>query len=125
MNAKVLIVDDSSLARRTMRAALEGLGCSVDAAKDGAEGLERFCVDPPELVILDMVMTGMYGLEVLGKMRELKPDVKVIIATADIQQSTAEQVRSAGAKGILNKPINSDKLKAAIEAIMAGGETWN
>jgi two-component system chemotaxis response regulator CheY len=125
MNAKILIIDDSSLARRTMRQMLEGLDCTVDEAPDGARGLERFAVNPPDVVILDMVMTGMYGLDVLAKMRELKPDVKVIVATADIQQSTAEQVRAAGAKGIINKPVNREKLSADIETVMAEGDTWN
>jgi len=125
MNSKILIIDDSSLARRSVRQHLEGFGYVVDEASDGTLGLERFIVNPPELVILDMVMTGLYGLEVLAKMREVNPDVRVIIATADIQSSTAEQVRAAGAKGILNKPVNRDKLKAAVDTILAGGETWN
>ena len=125
MNAKVLIVDDSSLARRTMRQLVEELGHVVDEAPDGAQGLERFFINPPELVILDMVMSGMYGLEVLGKMREMNPAVKVLVATADIQQSTSDQVRAAGAKGILNKPINREKLKAAVDVTLAGGDVWS
>src|SRR4051812_11336683 len=103
--SKILIVDDSSLARRSLRALLEGLNHTVEDAPDGARGLELFFLNPPDLVILDMVMTGMYGVEVLAKMIELKPDSKVIIATADIQQSTYEQVKAAGAKGLLNKPV--------------------
>jgi two-component system chemotaxis response regulator CheY len=125
MTAKILIIDDSSLARRTVRQLLETQGHTVEDAADGAQGLERFFLNPPDLVILDMVMTGMYGLDVLAKMREINPEVKVIIATADIQQSTAEQVRAAGAKGILNKPMNREKLAAALEKILAGGDTWN
>lgn len=125
MKANILIIDDSSMARRSMRQHLEALGHTVDEAGDGATGLERFFLAPPDLVILDMVMTGMYGLEVLAKMRELNPDVKVIVATADIQASTAEQARQAGAKGILNKPLNREKLQAAVDAILNGGETWN
>jgi two-component system, chemotaxis family, chemotaxis protein CheY len=125
MNAKVLIVDDSSLARRTLRQSLESLGHTVEEATDGAQALERFFLNPPELVILDMVMTGMYGLEVLAKMREMNPAIRVLIATADIQKSTSEQVRSAGAQGILNKPVNRDQLALAIGTILAGGHTWN
>lgn len=125
MKANILIIDDSSLARRTVRQHLEALGYGVDEAADGSSGLERFFLAPPDMVILDMVMTGMYGLEVLAKMRELNPDVKVVVATADIQSSTAEQARQAGAKGILNKPLNREKLQAAVETILNGGETWN
>jgi two-component system chemotaxis response regulator CheY len=125
MKAKVLIVDDSSLARRTMRSMLEDLGHTVDDAPDGATALEKFFVSPPDLVILDLVMTGMYGVEVLNKMRELNPAARVIIATADVQQSTADQVRAAGAKAILNKPVTREKLKAILDVVFQGGEQWN
>lgn len=125
MSTKVLIVDDSSLARRTLRQSLEGMGCHVEEASDGVQAIERFFINRPELVILDMVMNGMYGLDVLAKMREMDPAARVIVATADIQTSTAEQVRTAGAKAILNKPVNRDQLASTIKAVMAGGDTWN
>jgi two-component system chemotaxis response regulator CheY len=125
MKAKILIVDDSSLARRTLRQLLEDLGHTVDDAAEGTAALEKFFINPPDLVILDLVMTGMYGIDVLTKMREMNPAVKVIIATADIQQSTSEQVKAAGAKGMLNKPVNREKLAAAVIEVLAGGESWN
>jgi two-component system chemotaxis response regulator CheY len=125
MNAKVLIVDDSALARRTVRQALEELGHTVEEASDGAQALERYYISKPELVILDMVMSGMYGLEVLAKLREMDPDVRVIVATADIQTTTADQAKAAGAKGILNKPVNRQQLAATIQLVRAGGDTWN
>jgi CheY-like chemotaxis protein len=125
MTTPILIIDDSSLARRSLRQQLEALGYAVKEASDGAQGLERFHLDSPALVILDMVMTGMYGLDVLAKLREMDPTVRVIVATADIQTSTAEQVRAAGAKGILNKPVNREQLNASLNKILAGGDTWN
>jgi len=123
--AKVLIVDDSSLARRTTRAYLEEMGHTVEEATDGAQAIERFYLSPPDLVLLDMVMTGMYGLDVLAKMRELKPDARVIVATADIQQSTQDQVRAAGAAGFINKPLNRQKLNAVVTTVLEGGQSWN
>lgn len=125
MKPKVLIVDDSALARRTLRHLLEELGYAVDEATDGSQALERFFLSPPELVILDMVMTGMYGLEVLAKMRELNPQVRVVVVTADIQTSTAEQVRGAGAKAILHKPVKRAELTQVLKTVAEGGETWN
>lgn len=114
MKAKVLIVDDSSLARRTVRQLLEQMGHEVEEASDGAQALERYFINRPALVILDMVMNGMYGLEVLAKLRELNPAVRVIIATADIQKSTHEQARAAGAFAVVNKPLNRDQLEKTI-----------
>lgn len=118
MNAKVLIVDDSSLARRTLRKMFEELGHTVEEASDGAQALERYYIHRHDLVMLDMVMDGMYGLEVLAKLRELNPEVPVIVATADIQSSTREQVMAAGATAMVNKPISKKELLEAVSRIL-------
>lgn len=125
MKTKILIVDDSALARRTLRQLLESMDHAVEEASDGNQALERYFLARPDLVILDMVMNGMYGLEVLTKIREMNPSARVIVATADIQKSTAEQVKDAGAMGILNKPINRQVLTDALKRVLDGGDTWN
>ncbi len=125
MKANILIVDDSNLARRTTRHILEALGHTVDEASDGAQAIERYHLKRHDLVILDMVMTGMYGLEVLAKLRELNPDVRVIIATADIQKSTSEQAKEAGAAAIINKPLDRAVLSTYVTKILAGEVVWN
>lgn len=123
--AKILIVDDSSLARRTVRTMLEEMGHTVEEASDGAQALERFYLSAPDIVVLDMVMHGMYGLEVLAKMREMKPDARVIVATADIQDSTQQQARAAGAMGFVNKPLNRQTFGDAVSKVLEGGQTWS
>jgi two-component system chemotaxis response regulator CheY len=120
MNAKVLIVDDSNLARRTLRRIIEELGHVVEEANDGAAALERYFLNRHDLVILDMVMEGMYGLEVLAKLRELDPAVRVIVATADIQTSTREQVMAAGAAAMINKPVLRAELNTIVAGVLAG-----
>lgn len=125
MSAKILIVDDSSLSRRTLRQLLEEMGYQVTEAQDGAQALERFFLEPPNAVVLDMVMTGMYGAEVLAKMQEMNPAIPVVVATADVQKSTADQVRAGGAKGLLNKPVRREDLAATLAAVLGGGHTWN
>ena len=122
---KVLIVDDSSLARRTVRQLLEQMGHTVEEASDGAQAIERYFINRHDLVILDMVMNGMYGLDVLAKMRELDPGVRVIVATADIQQSTQDQVRAAGASAFINKPLNRQELTRLVSSVLAGEPGWN
>jgi len=124
MNAKILMVDDSSLARRTARRILEEMGLTVDEASDGPAALEKFFLNRPDLVLLDMVMTGMYGLDVLAKLREIDPNARVIIATADIQKSTREQARSAGAAGFVNKPLEAEQLRSVITKVLQGADTW-
>lgn len=103
--AKILIVDDSALARRILRQALESDGHEVLEAKDGPTALERFAQERPDLVLLDLVMEGMTGLETLQKIREMAPDARVIIATADIQRATRAEAESAGARGYITKPF--------------------
>jgi len=121
---RILVVDDSALARRTTRQTLEQLGYEVEEATDGVEALERYFLKPHDLVILDLVMHGMYGMDVLTKIRSLHADARVLIATADIQSSTAQQAREAGAAGVLNKPVGRAALAAATERVLAGGEAW-
>lgn len=125
MKAHVLIVDDSSFARRTARAFVEEMGHTVEEASDGAQALERYTCNRHDLVVLDMVMTGMYGTEVLTKLREINPEVRVIVVTADIQQSTIDEVRAAGASAFLNKPLNRQSMAQTVATVLSGGGTWN
>ena len=118
MTRRILVVDDSGLARRGTRRVLEGAGYSVSEAEDGMVALERFFVDKPDLVVLDLVMKGMYGLEVLSKLRELDPHARVIVLSADIQTSSRQLVNDAGAAAFLNKPVTSEDLLAAVNAAL-------
>jgi len=124
MSAKILVVDDSGLARRMVRQLLEELGHVVEEAADGAEALERYVINRHDVVFLDMVMHGMYGLEVLNKFRELNPQLPVIIASADIQKSTREQVRAAGAVAMVNKPLKKEELISVLSTVLSGGVAW-
>jgi two-component system chemotaxis response regulator CheY len=120
MGPKILIVDDSSLARRTLRHLLESAGYEVIEADEGALALERYVLDQPRLVLLDLVMKGMYGLDVLGKLRELDAQACVIVATADVQHSTRQMVEEAGAQAIVNKPFIKQQVLGAIETALEG-----
>jgi len=125
MSAKILIVDDSSLARRMTRQYLEELGHTVEEANDGEQALERYVLNHHDLVVLDMVMHGMYGLDVLTKLRELNPELPVIVVTADIQKSTREQVKAAGAVAIVNKPLQREELATVVNTALSGGTVWS
>lgn len=125
MTAKVLLVDDSGLARRSTRRVLEQAGYDVIEAEDGLSALERFAVDKPDLVLLDLVMKGMYGLDVLEKLREIDPAARVIVVSADVQTSSRELVQAAGASGFINKPVAADQVLSMIERVMKGASPWN
>jgi two-component system, chemotaxis family, chemotaxis protein CheY len=120
MKAKVLIVDDSALTRRTLRQILESVGCEVTEAEDGLSALEHYFLEKPEVVMLDLVMRGMYGLEVLQKLRELDADARIVVVSADIQSSSQEFARVAGAKAFINKPFDKAEILAALETALQG-----
>lgn len=123
MSQKVLIVDDSALSRRTLRRILESAGYEVVEATDGMTALEVYFLEKPHLVLLDLVMKGMYGLDVLVKLREMDPNALVVVASADIQSSTRKMVDEAGALAFINKPFVSEQVMAAVEAALARGVT--
>jgi two-component system, chemotaxis family, chemotaxis protein CheY len=125
MSRKVLLVDDSGMARRSTRRILEGAGYEVVEAEDGISALERYFVEKPGVVMLDLVMKGMYGLDVLSKLRELDPDVRVIVVSADVQTSSREMVQAAGAAGFLNKPAAADDLLAMVSRALQGDSSWS
>ena len=123
MNPKILIVDDSALSRRTLRRILESAGYEAVEADDGMAALEIYFLEKPRLVLLDLVMKGMYGLDVLLKLREMDPQVRAVVASADIQSSTREMADEAGALGFINKPFVAEQVIAAVESALAEGAT--
>ena len=118
MSGKVLVVDDSGLARRRVRAILEGGGYEVIEADDGMSALEQYFLARPNLVLLDLVMKGMYGLDVLMKLREMDPSARVIIVSADVQTSSHELAAEAGAVGFLTKPIETEEVLALVRSAL-------
>jgi two-component system, chemotaxis family, chemotaxis protein CheY len=107
---KILIVDDSGLSRKMLCRILEPAGYDIIEASDGQEALDRYVLDQPDLVLLDLVMAGLDGWEVLDKLRELDADARVVVATADIQTSTREMTLSSGAFGLVTKPFQPEQV---------------
>ena len=122
MSTTVLIVDDSGLARRRIRGILEGAGYDVIEAEDGMAALERFFVAKPDLVLLDLVMKGMSGMDVLAKLREMDPSARIIVVSADVQTSSHEMVEKAGAAGFLMKPTDADQVLALVRSTLDGAK---
>ena len=120
MKIRVLIVDDSALARRNLRQILESANCEVDEAEDGLSALERYFLEKPDVVLLDLVMRGMYGLDVLEKIRQLDPLAKVVVVSADVQLSSQQLVDQAGAKAFITKPFDREEIIGTLKAVLGG-----
>ena len=118
--AKLLVVDDSALSRRISRRILEEAGHTVSEAADGLTALERFAVDRPDVVLLDVTMAEMGGLEVLRQLRAMDADARVVMATADVQASTRTIAETDGAVGFVSKPLAAETVLRAVAAALAG-----
>ncbi|HET9441077.1 MAG TPA: response regulator [Longimicrobiales bacterium] len=118
--ATILVVDDSAYARRLMRKNLEAAGHQVFEADGGMAAIESFFLHHPDVVLLDLTMEDLSGMEVLRKLREMNADARVIVVSADVQSSTETLVREAGGTAFLGKPVSSEQLLRAIEAALGG-----
>lgn len=114
----VLLVDDSGLARRSARHILQPAGYTVAEADDGLAALERYFLEKPDLVLLDLVMRGMTGLDVLAKLRQMDPAARVIVVSADVQDSSRQLAMDAGASGFVIKPVDRVALLKAVADVL-------
>mgnify|MGYP001465279711 CR=1 FL=1 len=117
--ATIMIVDDSNYTRRTHRRIVESAGHVVHEASTGMAALEGYFVHRPDLVLLDLTMEDMNGLEVLEKLRALDADARVIVVSADVQRSTTRLVAESGALRFLGKPVSPDGLLEAVRESLA------
>jgi CheY-like chemotaxis protein len=118
---KILIVDDSAFARRNVRLVLQGTGYEVEEAIDGMQCIESYFLKTPDLVVLDNVMPGMSGIEVLKRIREINPQACVVMLTSDVQDQTRKEAMNLGAMGYLVKPVNKAEMLALLANCLNGG----
>ncbi len=116
--AKILIVDDSAMSRRILRRILESAGHEVAEAEDGMVAIEKYFLDKPDVMLLDLIMKGMAGMEVLQKVRQMDENARVIVASADIQKSTQDLTRAAGAAGFVTKPFVESEILMAVDSAL-------
>jgi len=111
----ILIIDDDPLIRKTLSSHLSRRGCETRAAEDGESGLEAFAAAPPEVLLLDVRLPDLDGLEVLRRVREQAPRAVVVVMTAyDDMKTTVEAVK-LGAFEYLVKPLDFVALDLTID----------
>jgi two-component system chemotaxis response regulator CheY len=118
MKGKILLVDDSGLARRSVRRILESEGYEIVEAEDGMSALERYFLEKPDLVLLDLVMRGMPGLDVLKKLQEMDAHARVVVVSADIQDSSKQMAESGGASGFVTKPVDRGEILKVVADVL-------
>ena len=112
MGPRVLIVDDERSILDTLQILLRGKGFEVAAAQSGREALERLDEFSPDVILSDIRMPGVSGLDLLAAVRERDPEVPVILMTAQASLQSAVQAVNQGAFYYLQKPFSNDELVA-------------
>ena len=116
MKAKVLIADDSAPMRMILKEILVHNGCEItDEAENGKEAVEMYSRHKPDVVILDLSMPVMDGIDALKAIKELHPDVCAVMQSAMGQQNLVVEAIRAGAAEFFIKPLQSERVVEALE----------
>lgn len=114
----ILIADDSMSVRMYMRSILEKEGYSVAEAVNGVDALAKVEASKPDLLLLDLLMPQMDGIEVLAQLREKKIALPIIVITADVQDGVKDECILLGALTVVNKPVDFAKLLHGLSQIL-------
>lgn len=116
---RIIIADDSAFVRRIMIKMLKTnfKGIEIIACPSGKEALEAFSQKPTEWMIVDLLMPVMTGQELIENIKEKFDMPKIIVASADIQKATRDELYEMGIVKFINKPLTAEKLKAIVDTI--------
>lgn len=119
----VLVVDDEALIRTMLVKYLRKQGYEVRAAQNGAEALALVEQEPPDVVVMDMYMPGMNGIEVLRALRARRYRGPVIALTASQDEKLLLAMLELGSVDVMNKPVNLERLGLVVQVGLAMSET--
>jgi DNA-binding NtrC family response regulator len=117
-NYKILIVDDEKNIRLTVSQALEVLDLEVDTAVNGEEALEKLASKQYALMLLDLKLPGIHGMELLERISVTNPDVRVIIITAYGTIDWAVQAMKLGAVDFIQKPFSPVEIRKLVDKVL-------
>ncbi len=123
MTKKVLVVDDDATIRVALRDALTSAGFDVGLAENAQEALAVIAHAPPDLIVSDIRMPDVSGLELLGLLRERSPDIAVVLMTAFDDMPTVVEAMKHGAVEFLVKPLDLDDLQKTLERVLEDRES--
>ncbi|HEX4048433.1 MAG TPA: response regulator [Elusimicrobiota bacterium] len=115
---RILVVDDDEESRRALAAVLSP-ACRIVEASNGREALGLLRDEKPRLMLLDLGLPGMGGLEVLARVRRIAPDIPVVMLTADADIGSAVRALNQGACAYFTKPYDPVSLREEIARVLA------
>ncbi len=117
-NTTIIVIDDSPFASKQIKDLVEENGYSVIGyAKNGEEGIQLYKEQQPDIVILDIIMPGIDGLETAEILMKLNPKVKILMLSSLCDSGTLDEVRGIGLKYLIPKPWEDDVLLATLEML--------
>jgi len=116
---KILVVDDEEIVRNSLHDWLREDGYTVEAAEDGFKALEKIKENPWDIVLVDLKMPRMDGLELMERIKEIKPEIQIVIITAYATVHTAVEAIKKGAYDYLVKPFNPEEISLLIKRLIA------
>ena len=120
---KLLAIDDDAKNLEIIQLALERQGLEIFTSNDPEEGFETFLRTRPKIVLLDLVMPKVSGIEILERIVSVDPGVDVVLITAHYSAESAVEAIQKGASDYLTKPIDIDKLRARVNTLLEEAET--
>ncbi|MHB8772718.1 MAG: response regulator [Syntrophales bacterium] len=111
---RILVVDDEIEVVRLLQSFLTSKGYEVDTALNGAEAIAKVGERAPDIVLLDIMMPGMGGIDTLKEIKKIDPDIAVIMVTAVVDEELGNRTLELGAYDYITKPINIEYLETCV-----------
>ena len=115
----VLVADDNEVAQRLCRRVLEKAGYAVLIASDGIQAVDLALTRSPAVILMDVAMPGMDGIEAMRRIKTERPDMAIVIASAHSMLSDRERFFAAGADDVLSKPFRLAELTEVVAKLIA------
>jgi two-component system, sensor histidine kinase SagS len=122
MHRRILAVDDSAVIRKLVRVHLNGLGCVVDEAGNGAEALKALPQKNYDVIVLDLMMPVMDGMVFLRMKDALHNTTPVILLTAEVNETLAQGMENACVMAYVKKPLDANALRVAVEDVLTASK---
>jgi len=121
MGKRILVVDDAAFMRMMIKDILTKNGYEVCAeAEDGLKAVEKYVKEKPDLVMMDITMPNMNGIEAVREIMKIDPAANVVICSAMGQQAMVIEAIQAGAKDFIVKPFQADRVLETVRKILRG-----
>lgn len=115
---KVLIVDDSAFTRSIHNQIITSAGYQTLEAASGAEAVATFEEEKPDLVVMDLLMPDMDGMDAIRRILKINADARIVICSVDRQRYRRKEAKEIGAVGFVSKPVNADEMIELLSDIL-------